>query len=339
MAARRERTTALPRARQRDTAAHHGRGVNERAIQITIIGVAVAILLAVLAVFAYRIYDSRVNVPNSTVLQVGDETVSLSYYSDRLGPFVQANAQSGASLAILHENLLTKLEEEAITIRLAEQEGIDLSDDAVMAFIAEGFGVPVGGSGSSFDALYRNELRTKGFSDATFRRMKRAELADARLQESIKEDVGTSAEQITVRVVLTSSQEEAAAVHARIAGGEDMGSIAQTDSIDLESRQNDGLLPAEPLELFPEAARQQLEGAAAGTLLEPLEVGENWWVFRVESIAEADLTEGQVGSLVSSRLTAAIEQERTNLSGQIKRSLSSSDIEWAQEHASMPSGA
>ena len=336
--ARRERTTGLPRARQRSATVEQSRGVDERTLRFAVLGVGAVVLLVVLGFLAYRIYDQRVGVPNSPVLTVAGEEASLRYYTDRLGPFVQENANSGASLAVVEENLLTKLEEEELTVRIAEQRGIDLSDDAVTQFIADGFGVPVGGNQSSYDSFYRNELRTNGFSDATYRRMKKAELADARLQEQLKEEVGTSGEQYTARIVLASSEEEAASIHARIAAGEDMGTIAQTDSIDLESRQNDGLLPPEPLELFPPEVRPAVEGAEPGTLLEPVQVGDNWWVTRVESVAEADYTEGQITTLTTMRLTELIEEERANLGGQIERSLSADDIEWAEEHASLPTG-
>jgi parvulin-like peptidyl-prolyl isomerase len=300
------------------------------------LGAVVAVLLAILGVFAYRIYESRVGRPASTVLQVGDQRVSLSYYADRLGPFIQANAQSGLSLPVIEENLLVKLEEEAITVILAEEAGIDLSDNAVLDFVANQFGVPRAGAGSSFDALYRNQLRSLDISDTTYRRIKRAELADAKLEEQLLAELGTAGEQYTLRVVLLGSEEEAADVYRRLGEGGDMGAIAQTESLDLESRQNDGLLPPEPSDLLPEAVRDALQGQLAGALLGPVQVADNWWVFRVESLEERDFTEQQKQQLVQSRLDEQLAEARATLAGEIRRDLDSDDIEWAEDHMDVP---
>jgi parvulin-like peptidyl-prolyl isomerase len=340
--ARRERTTGLPRARQRTaTTAHPRRSLNERAIQLAMLGAVLALLLAVVGVFAYRLYDSRIARPNSAVLTVGDEKVSLRYYADRLGPWVQANIQSQTSLAVLQENLLTKLEDEALTVIIAREAGVDLSDEALEQFIADGFGVPVGGTGSSYDALYRNELRQLGIDDGDFRRMKRAELADAKLRESIAAEVGTAGTQHTIRLIVTSDEETAAALKARIEGGEDMGTIAQTESIDLESRQNDGLLQPVPLSLLPEAGRDALTDQEEGTLIGPVEVEGNWWVARIEAIEERDYTQAHREALVAERFGTRLDEKRAELlrEGDIDRSLDGDDIEWAQEHATFPETA
>jgi parvulin-like peptidyl-prolyl isomerase len=337
--ARKERTTALPRARQRTAApVSSRRTLNERSIQLGVIGAAVIGLLAVLAFFAYSVYDSRVGFPSQAVLRVGDQKFSLRYYTDRLGPWLQENANSTTSLAVLEENLLTKLEDEALTLLLAEEAGIDLSDEAVTQFIADGLGVPVGGSGSSFDTLYRSQLRTLGYTDGDYRRVKKAELADAKLKEQIEIGVGTTGDLYTLRVILLADQESATNIFGRIEAGEDMGTLAQVESLDLESRQNDGILLPEPLELFPEAVRGAMEGAESGTLLGPVQAGDNWWVFRVESVEEDTYSVAQLDQLVALLFEEQLNERRAALiaDGDLDRSLDSEDIDWAEEHVKIP---
>jgi parvulin-like peptidyl-prolyl isomerase len=301
--------------------------------------VAAVLLLAVLGLFAYQLYESRIGRPQSVVLAVGDEEFTLRYYTDRLGPYIQANLNSGQSLPILEENLLTKLEEEALTLQLAREAGIDLSDEAVLQYIAAQLGVPVGGSGSSFDSLYRNQLRTLSVDDGTYKRMKQAEMADIRLSEVIEDEIGTSGSLYTIRVILVGDQETATAIYGRIESGEDMGTIAQTESLDLESRQNDGILSAEPLDLFPDSAKEAVMDAETGTLLGPIEVGDNWWVFRVESITEGDYSDGQVQQLTNMEFAERIDAQRVEMAGQIRRSLDAEDIRWAEERVSIPEGS
>ena len=114
----------------------------------------------------YHEYDYRILTPRHTGAERGNQDVKLSYYTDRLYSYAQADqaaqaqAQSGGStnIALLEQQLLGTLETEAVTVQLAKDKGIDLSDDAITKEIADELGVPVGGPGSSFDTLYRAKL-------------------------------------------------------------------------------------------------------------------------------------------------------------------------------------
>lgn len=338
--ARRERTTAIPKRRERAAVERKASrfGWDERTTRFGLLGLAAALLLVVIGVFAYRVYDSRVGVPNKVILSVAGEEFTLRYYTDRLGPYVLQNQNSGASLSILEENLLNNLEREAITVSVARQQGVDLSDEAVREFIAGQLGVPVGGSGSSFDSLYRAQLRTLGLDDRAYRRLKQAELADTKLKEAVESTLGTKGEQYTVRVILTSGEDTANELLERIRAGEDMGVIAQVESLDLETRQQDGILQPEPTELFPESVKAAIEGKVEGDLVGPVQVESNWWIFRIEAIEERDYSPAQLTQLASARLQAQLDARKEELRAQsaIKRDLTAADLRWARDHIEIP---
>lgn len=340
--ARRDRTTAIPRRHEKAAAAKQSRfDLDSNSSRLAVLGFAVVLLLAVVGLFAYRVYESRVGTPNKVVLRVGDERYNLRYYSDRLGPYVSQNQNSGSSLTVLEDDLLNKLETEGLTVSLARKQGIDLSDTAVREYIAEQLGVSVGGSGSSFDSLYRAQLRTLHLADGTYRRLKTAELADAKLKDLVEAELGTKAEQYTLRVIISSDEAGASTLVTRIRNGEDMGALAQVESLDLESRQQDGILQPEPLELFPENVKAALNGAAKGTLLGPVKVQDNWWVFRVEEIATRDYSTAQLQQIAQARFDAQLQALRAELraEGKLKRDLTSSDLKWAVDNTDVPDQA
>lgn len=331
---RRERTTALPRQREgtlRTTSSQRtvfGRG-GEGAARLVILGIAVLLLVIVAGALAYRVYANNVLRPNNVVLTVGEDKVKLKYYTDRLYEFALANSQ--VSVPVLQSSLLTKLEEESLTVQLARERGIDLSDEAVTESIANKLGVPVGGSGSAFDSRYRAELSRVGMSDDNYRRLATAELADTKLREQITAEVGDAGEVVTLRAVASISEEESQSVFNRITGGEDMGTIAQTESLDLGSRTTDGVQSAAPPKLFPDELQEALEGKADKELFGPVEIGSQWWVFRVESRdPEGPYTDSQKTALAGIAFDDAIAAKRATL--KITRSLSASDAEWAREH-------
>lgn len=332
--ARRERTTGLPRARRRDRVDGRRRvagiPLDERSARFGIIGIVAILFLLVVGLVTHRTYQENIGRPNKVVLAVGSREVKLEYYTDRLLQFAESNP--GSSTAVTAQALLGKLETEELTVLLAKERGIEITDDDVTEAIAADLGVPAGGSGSAFDQLYRNRLRTLNISDRHYRRLTLASVANDRLLEQFREETGTTGEMVTVRGVALESEEDANAVAERVRAGEDLGTVAQTESIDLTARASDGLYPARALVLFPDSMQEAMEGTSDGDLIGPVEAEGSWWVFRVERReAEAEIPEEQLGVVVQQRLDEAIAEFRKNVN--ITRSLSASDIEWAVSHA------
>jgi parvulin-like peptidyl-prolyl isomerase len=330
--ARRDRTTGLPKARVRpeETARSPlARFASERGQRLAIIGGSAAVLLLIVAFLAYQLYDRQIAQPNKVVLSIGDEDVKLSYYADRLDQYIQANAQSGSTLQLLAEDLLSTLEREAILVQLARDKGITLTTDEVTAFIARQLNVPVGGAGSSFDVLYRSQLKSLKLSDTNYRRVKTAELALEKLQAKFTEEIGTKGEQFTIQTVVLTSKEDADRIFSRAQAGEDLGQLAQEASKDPQSRQNNGLNLPEPRELLPESISAAIEGKQPGELLGPVQVQSAWWVFKIDRKEEVDYSEAQKTDLLTRRLEAAVAAKRTQLASQIKRNLDADDLDWA----------
>ena len=333
--ARRDRTTGLPRPRpRRDTRAQSKFAFAEQH-QFLLLWLAGGLLLVVLAgLLGYRWYDNNFLRPDKTILAVNDEKFSLRYYSDRL--FLAASQAAGteANFSILQQALLTDLEDEAIGTILAREKGITVSDEEITAEIASQLGVPAGGAGSSFDTLYRQRLRSVNMSDGAYRRYIEAVVYLNKLRDSYAAEVGDKGELVTLRTVVSPTKEAADAVAARIKAGEDLGTVAQTESNDVASRQKDGLMEPEPVRLLPEAIRTAIEGKSEGTeVIGPVEVTPgNFWVFRIQARQpEGELSETQKGQLADLQLEDALAEKR----GQVKisRKMSSDDFQWANDHA------
>lgn len=334
--ARRERTTALPRRRGRERVTHRrtflGIARDERSARWAILGSASLLLVLVFGILTVNFYRGRWVRPNEVVLSVEGQDVKLRYYADRLLPFLQENISGGLSQSLLEQSLLTKLEDEQLTELMAKDRGISISDGDINAAVAADLGVPVGGDGSAFDNLYRERLKTVGMSDGNYRRLIRADVADTRVKEQLTKDLGETSEMITLRSVVLNSEEKAKEIQARINGGEDLGTLAQAESLDLTSRQVDGVMQPEPAKLLPESLRTATEGKAEGTLLGPVQVGSNWWVFKVEKRDPAAvLTDVQKAQLVQLEFDRLLGEKRKGV--KIERHLDAGDIRWARDHA------
>ncbi len=336
--ARRERTTALPRPHPR------GREVTGRTLfgfrwddrgqRLAILGGAAALLLFVVGWFAYRLYDDNIRRPNSTVLTVGSESFSLRYYTERLSKFVKdtSNSQTAAAnVGISEQQLLSKLEDEALTLQLAKANGIVITNDDVNAAIGTDIGLPAGGSSALFDKLYRQMLKTNHMTDGAYRKLSTAFVANQKLVDLFAGEVADTGELVTLRAVVVDSKDAADSLLPRITGGEDMGTIAQTTSVD-DSKTNDGLMAAQPPQLLPQTVQDAISGKQAGSdVLGPIQVDTQFWVVRIEKRdPNGSLTSDMKQRLGQAKLDNSLKDMRQQT--KIVRKLSTSDIKWAEAH-------
>lgn len=330
--ARRERTTGLPRARGPKPAKPVSR-FGEREQRLTVVGVGVLLIAVLLGLFGWRYYDDNYRHPNKTILSVAGESYSLRYFSDRLYLAATQQSGSGTNITLLEQTVLTDLENEAVIISLAKEKGITVSDEDVTTEIASQLGVPVGGAGSSFDTLYRQRLKSVKMSDGAYRRYTEAQVYQQKLSQSFQDQTGDKTEMITLRTVVSGSQEVANNVLALAKTNADFGSIAQTQSTDLTSRQKDGVMDAEPARLLPENVRNAIQGKSAGDeIFGPVQVETNWWVFKIESKdPEGVLSETQKSQLADLLAQDAVKERRATV--KIDRNINSSDYTWANDNA------
>lgn len=336
--ARRERTTGLPAPRRRAKAAEGRRiaGITWRDSHSrwAILVAAAAILFVVVGFIAYRWYDATIGTPNRVVLTVGDDKVKLSYYTDRLYQYLQdAQPQDTSDVQLAQQQLLTQLQTEALTVQLAEKKGITISDDDITKEIASELGVPVGGSGSSFDTLYRAKLKSTKMSDSSYRRMAEAKVANQKLLDAYIDAEPTTGELITLSAVVSSTQDAAQKALNEVKGGTDIGTVAQEESTDLQSKQNNGVMAATPPTLLPTEVQDALKDKKPGDeLFGPLQVQNDWWVFRYDrDDQDSTYSDDQRKQLAQDKLNADLASAVSTTT--ISRNLTSDDLNWATDHA------
>jgi parvulin-like peptidyl-prolyl isomerase len=285
-----------------------------------------ALLVGIIFTLLASVYHNRWGHSRETVVSVGDQHFSLGYYADRLEQVALANPSE--SLGITEQTLLRKLEEEGITIILAREKGVDLSRPAINAAIAEKLGVPLGGNGSPYDTALRARIASLKTTEGYFRLLTTAETADKKLAELLKGEVGDTGEGTTLRIVAVASKEIADVMLGRIQAGEDMGTIAQTESSHLQSKSQDGLLDPLPTSLLSTPIADAIAGKGTGELIGPVEVSGQWWLIRVEKRDPALVyNQEQKTQLADKKVTEAITAKRSSV--KIKRDIDSGDIAWA----------
>jgi hypothetical protein len=328
---RRERTTGLPRARR--TERHEtsrrfaGLPVNDRTIHVAVISAIGALVAIVVVLIGLNWYHENIGHGREVILRVGSQQFTLKYYSDRLYAFVTTNQGEVISYETA---LMDQLEHEGLVMERAQELGKVPDGAAIDQQI--GLDVGVAPDTAGFDNAVRAQLDLLQMSLKTYRRMQQAKAAEASLLADARTSIPDSGELVQLRIVVTSTREQAQIARSRIEAGEDMGIVATEMSTDLDTQPQAGLRSPEPEKLLPEEVEVAVTGKPAGTLSEPIEISDSeFWVVRVESRSQGTHTDEHKDGLAAEQLTSDLEDVRARV--QPVRSADSGDFEWAAERA------
>tara|TARA_B100000029_G_scaffold513272_1_gene612273 strand:- start:8865 stop:9875 length:1011 start_codon:yes stop_codon:yes gene_type:complete len=330
---RRDRTTGLPTESR--TGPSQKKGNFFRSFQVgryVVIALTLVLLFFIIGFFVYRIYEKD-NWGEKTILEVGDETFSLQYYADRFFYYAQSN--SGVGVPILQESLLFTLENEALIKILAEEKGMVVDENLIDKALEALLGVPkerLGKSNPDFEMYLEMQLEITGMQRSSFERFIAVGEVEKLLLSKLKSEMPVGGDLLTFRSILVATEMDAVDVLARIQKGDNMGSIAQTDSLDRVGRQNDGLT-TKPPSLIDEKLLSVLENLEIGDISsQPIQLDENLWaVIRYEELLTVQAySEEHLNALARENLDDLVKNARARV--MIKRNLSSEDLAVVEDH-------
>jgi peptidyl-prolyl cis-trans isomerase C len=139
----------------------------------------------------------------------------------------------------------------------------------------------------------------------------RPSLARQKVAGALAAEVGQSAEQVHAAHILVGTQELAAELAARLAGGADFGQLARENSVDEATGANGGDLGwfarEQMVPPFADAAFALQPGATS----QPVETEFGWHLIRViERSPDRPLTDEQISTLQAARVEQWLEEQR-----------------------------
>jgi parvulin-like peptidyl-prolyl isomerase len=261
---RRDRRRLGARARSKTGA----RRENERRAQVIVIVVIVVAAIAILGVAGFGYYQTTIRPKQQAVVKVGDRSFSLGYVEKRLRYEIR-NATPGEPLLLNQDvavvQTLNSIEAEEFNRIGAPELNVSVSDDEIEAKIRQNLGLSDSADSATYADAYRRVIRDSGLSPNEYRELIGSELLEDKIRQNLRSGIPASAEQIKLRDIRVTSQEEAQQVLERLAAGEDFATIASEVSYDTSTKNKGG-----EMDWMPRAA---LETAVGDTVF-ALEVGQ-----------------------------------------------------------------
>jgi peptidyl-prolyl cis-trans isomerase C len=137
------------------------------------------------------------------------------------------------------------------------------------------------------DALVQRRLvatRERILGDVLIEEQVAGQVSEARIQELYRDQVrqAQTTDEVRVRLILSRTREEAAAVIGVLAQGAAFEAVAAQSSIDDATRFSGGDLGYRTLDVLPQAYADALRDQPAGSTIGPVQTEAGWAVLRVE---------------------------------------------------------
>jgi hypothetical protein len=183
-----------------------------------------------------------------------------------------------------------------------------------------------------FEERYRNILAYSGLSDAEYREQVRTRLLRQKLEEKLKSEVPTTAEQVRLRGVLLSQESEAKDVLQELRNGGSWEQIAADKSLDSASRQKAGDLGWVARGVKDADFDTAAFGLTGPGIEGPFSTRSGYWVLqRLEGPQVRPLDDEALDAIKSNAFARWLDDQKKNGQNVVEYRITSDRQLWAQD--------
>ncbi|MBI3977597.1 MAG: peptidylprolyl isomerase [Chloroflexi bacterium] len=361
---RKQRATQVRPPTQRQLS----RWQRERRLQRLVIALGAVVLTLAFAIPAYGYYREVVARGLEPIARVNDRSFSVNEYIKRMMyqdfqyDLVQQSlqsqqAQAGSSdtsklLAGLAGQQLQQLQMERASMGIQVVEdlingeviaqsvgklGISAAPDEVAAGMKdrlvgrpqEGEQVDEAKRQADFEDRLRFVLAQTGLSEEEYRGYVRNDVLREKLDQYLRSQVPTSAEQVHVQAILVQTKEEAAEVQKRLTAGEDFAVVATEKTLDTAYKEKGGDMGWLPRGVQPEAFETAAFALQVGQISEPVETPTGYYLLKLLARETREIEADRLEQLRSRALGQWLDQTEKEVT--IERFLNSDKQLWATD--------
>lgn len=223
-----------------------GGGMSASRMQLYAIGLVILLVVAAIGVIGWGFLSDYIEDqqrPGSTALALADKKYSVEDFTERSRMYSTQIGSTNYSFVI--PTVISQLEQEAILLKFAGEEGVTVTDDEVKEEIATLLGITK--DDPNFDARLQEQLATIKLSEEEYRDIARANALRANMVEKFKTELPATIESVSYRQIVVADQVTADDLKSQIEGGADFAEVAAANSTDTATKDKGGEVGWVPL--------------------------------------------------------------------------------------------
>ena len=298
-------------------------------------------LLVIAGLVAYGWWDNEVGPPRSKAMRVGETTLNLEYFSDRVKGALKDFGLAGSSQAkdsntygSVVSIVVGTLEQEILLRQRAPVElGLNPTADDIDGEIAKRLGVSRDDP-AAFQATREADRKARDLSEKEYREMIEASLLSRWASEGFVRAAPEVADQVRIRQIQVGAQEDADKVVQRLNAGEDFATVAKDMSSDTATKDNGGEKGWVAMDQLDLSYAAKVFALDVGQRSDPLEVQGGFLIVEVEEKQAARALESAQRNAVGTRdFTLWLAEQRSLLPTINWVSFDADKYKWVFNHA------
>lgn len=299
---------------------------SERSARVLLFGAVGLIVVIAAAFIAFGYWYAEVRPEGRTVLKVDDISVSFKSMKRRMSYELFVTPQYQQAPQVLPVGAYQSLINELTVISRAGELGVTATDEEVETHLRERIGVAADADQRTFADRFRTALDASGLSESEYRRLVKSEVLEKKIRDQFTAQAPASVQQSQVELISTADREEADAVRARVAAGEDWATVAREVSTEPDVQTTGGLQEYGPENTLNQVYDDFAFTANPGDISEPMSLIDGqgpYYIVRVKDRSDQPLTEDQKPAYVSAQYNKWLEDTQANMT--IERHWDTSD--------------
>ena len=181
----------------------------ERRNTLLLVGGIVAVVAISLLLAGYGYYTDKIAPKRETVLRVGDRSWNVDQLQRRTNAQINNNNLDRTEMQKNIEDTLKQMRDEELVRRVAEANGIKLTEEQLLAGYRTRFGLPADASRELIALNLRSELRNNGLKLSEFEDIVKAATLDRMMNEKVRAALPAKSEHVNLGLIQLAAQSQA----------------------------------------------------------------------------------------------------------------------------------
>jgi parvulin-like peptidyl-prolyl isomerase len=282
----------------------------ERRNTLLLVGGIVAVVAISLLLAGYGYYNEKIAPKRETVLRVGDRSWDVDYLQRRTNAQIINNNLDRAEMQKNIEDTLKQVRDEELVRKVADAEGIKLTEEQMLEAYRTRFGLPAEAKRDLITLNLRSELRETGLSLSEFEDIVKAQALDKIMSDKVRSGLPAKTPHVQLGLIQLGAQSQAIQVRKTIFEEKESFAVIAARESSHPSKEKAGDVGWVPREALPKEVADVAFGRDELFLSDVIENEAGFFIIAVRGKEERDLTEESKEQIVQQKRAEQLEKAK-----------------------------
>jgi len=282
----------------------------ERRNTLLLVGGIVAVVAISLLLAGYGYYNEKIAPKRETVLRVGDRSWNVDQLQRRTNAQIVNNNLDRSEMQKNIEDTLKQMRDEELVRRVAEANGIKLTEEQLLDGYRTRFGLPADAKRELITLNLRTELRNNGLKLGEFEDIVKAATLDRMMNDKVRASLPAKSEHVNLGLIQLGAQSQAIQLRQIVFEEKETFAVVAARESSHPSKEKAGDVGWVPREALPKEVGDVAFSRNDLFLSDVIENDAGFFIIAVRGKEERELTEENKELIIQQKRAEQLEKAK-----------------------------